>query len=101
MIRLVDVVARVLPISRLKAIASDMELLDDEEYLLIERCAKMKTIDQCDHISASRQYDIMKRLDTKMTTWIFKELDAGKNSFLTRHEQDILRKNLHYDLSLK
>ena len=55
MIRFVDVVARTLPTSRLKQMAEAMMLTDDEVYLLLERCAGLKTIDQCVRLSARRQ----------------------------------------------
>lgn len=101
MVRFVDLVARRLPVSRLKKIAAEMQLSEDEEYLLIERCANMKTVDQCVRISPSRQYDIMKRLDTRMYIWIHQALDAKEDSFLTRHERKILERDLNYDRNAK
>lgn len=66
-----------------------MLLNEDEVYLLLERCAGLKTIDQCDRLSPRRQRDLLPILNTKMQLWILEELDK-ENSFLTAREQRAL-----------
>lgn len=94
MIRFVDIIARTLPTSRLKAMAQAMLANEDEEYLLIERCANMKTIDQCQRISPKRQRDIMSILNTKVQLWVLTELDKNEQGFFSRREQEALFKAL-------
>lgn len=94
MIRFVDIIARTLPANRLKAIAQAMLLSEDEEYLLIERCAKMKTRDQCYQVSPRRQRELMPILNTKMQLWILAALDEGEGGFLSVREQQALSKSL-------
>ena len=90
MIRFVDIIARTLPRSRLKQIAESMLLSEEEQYLLLERCAGLKTIDQCDKVSPRRQRDLLPILNTKMQLWILQSLDEKEDSFLTAHEQRAL-----------
>lgn len=95
MIRFVDIVARTLPTNRLKAIAQKMLLSEDEEYLLIERCAKMKTREQCIQVSPHRQRELMSILNTKMQLSLLPDLDGlGENTFLTEREKQAIKLNL-------
>lgn len=92
MIRFVDLVARTLPASRLKAMSAAMILNEDEEYLLIERCANRKTIDQCMKVSVRRQRELLPVMNTKVKLWTLQELDKGDQGFFTVHEQRALLK---------
>lgn len=88
MIRFVDIIARALPTSRLKQMADLMLLTEDETYLLLERCAAMKTIDQCVKLSPRRQRDLLPILNTKVQLWVLPALDS--NEFFTDREQKAL-----------
>ena len=90
MIRFVDIIARTLPTSRLKVMASAMCLTDDEIYLLLERCAAMKTIDQCDRLSPRRQRELLPILNTKVQLWVLSALDAPDDGFFNVREQKAL-----------
>lgn len=94
MIKFIDIVARTLPASRLKAIAGAMLLSEEEEYLLIERCAKMKTREQCCQISPRRQRELMPILNTKFQLWVLQALDEGSDGFFTIRELKALRESL-------
>ena len=63
-------------------------LTDDEVYLLLERCAGLKTIDQCVRLSARRQRDLLPILNTRVQLWVLSALDSGE--FFTAREQSAL-----------
>lgn len=65
-----------------------MLLTEDETYLLLERCAAMKTIDQCVKLSPRRQRDLLPILNTKVQLWVLSALDS--NEFFTDREQKAL-----------
>lgn len=90
MIRFVDVVARTLPTSRLKSMAEEMLLSEEECYLLLERCAGMKTIDQCDRLSPRRQRDLLPILNTKVQIWVLSALDTPDGFFNPREQKALL-----------
>lgn len=90
MIRFVDIVARTIPAIRLKEMSAAMLLNEEEEYLLLERCSKQKTVAQCDRIPPRRQSDIMASLNSKVEIWVLDEADKETDSFFSPRERQAL-----------
>lgn len=76
MIRFIDIIGRTLPRNRVKDISVAMMLTEDEDYILFERCAGLKTHAQFDKPMARRCKDLIPILNTKVQLWYFENYET-------------------------